>query len=349
MPTIYEVAKRARVSAATVSRILNRPTVGAPATRRRVLQAAELLSYTPNSSAAALRTLRTGKLLVTLPDISNPFFSLILQGIEDAAQRAGYSVLVGDAQHDRSREERYALMLRRKEADGLIFFGDRLPREAAAVAASMPPGHAPVVTGACKFKAHLDIPGVHIDNVRAAYEAVDYLCGLGHSRIGIVTGPSGTPISRDRWRGVNMRAQMGGCTMSVAEGDFSIDSGVRAGATLLAERRRPTGVFCFNDEMAIGVLEAARHRGVSVPRELSVIGFDDIRFARHTDPPLTTVAQPMREIGEATVRLLLEILNAGGSGTAPGSVTLPHKLIVRGSTAPPFRPSSPSGRRRSPA
>jgi LacI family repressor for deo operon, udp, cdd, tsx, nupC, and nupG len=348
MPTIYEVAKRARVSAATVSRILNRPSVGAPATRRRVLQAVERLSYTPNSTAANLRTLRTGKLLVTLPDLSNPYFSLILQGIEDAAQRAGYSVLVGDAQHDRSREERYALMLRRKEADGLIFFGNRLPREVVAIAASMAPRRVPVVTGVCKFKANLDIPGVHIDNVRAAYQALDYLCSLGHRRIGIVTGPRGTPISRDRWRGVNARARKDRCVIAVVEGDFSIDSGIRAATVLLDRPGRPTAVFCFNDEMAIGVIEAARARGLAVPRDLSVVGFDDIRFARHTHPPLTTIAQPMREIGEATVRLLLGILN-GVNGTAPASITLPHRLIVRGSTAPPIRPSSLSARRRSPA
>ena len=122
---IYEVAKRAGVSTATVSRVLSQPDVVAPTTRRRVLAAVKHLGFTPNSAAANLRTLRTRKLLVTVPDISNPFFSLILQGIEDAALRAGYSVLVGDTQHDQKREERYALMLQRKEADGLIFLEEQ--------------------------------------------------------------------------------------------------------------------------------------------------------------------------------------------------------------------------------
>src|SRR5713226_3961418 len=126
---IYEVAKRAGVSTATVSRVLSQPSVVAAATRRKVMQVVTRLSYAPNSTAKNLRTLRTAKILVTVPDISNPFFSLIFQGIEDAAQRAGYSVLLGDTQFDQTREERYALMLRRKEADGLIFFGHRLPRE----------------------------------------------------------------------------------------------------------------------------------------------------------------------------------------------------------------------------
>ncbi len=133
MSNIYEVAKRAGVSTATVSRVLSQPNVVAPATRRRTsCRPSNAWDTTPNSTAKNLRTLRTGKLLVTVPDISNPFFSLILQGIEDAAQREGYSVLVGDTQHDDKREERYALMLKRKEADGLIFLGHRLPKEAAA-------------------------------------------------------------------------------------------------------------------------------------------------------------------------------------------------------------------------
>src|SRR5215471_1467504 len=131
MANIHEVARRAGVSTATVSRVLSQPSVVAPATRRRVLQAVERLGYEPNSTAKNLRTLRTGKLLVTVPDLSNPFFSLILQGIEDIALREGYAVLVGDTQNDEQREERYALMLKRKEADGLIFLGHRMPKEAA--------------------------------------------------------------------------------------------------------------------------------------------------------------------------------------------------------------------------
>src|SRR5262252_4797876 len=141
---IYEVARRAGVSTATVSRVLSQPDVVAPATRRRVLQAVERLRYQPNSTAKNLRTLRTGKWLVTVPDLSNPFFSLILQGIEDAALREGYAVLVGDTQHDPEREERYASMLKRREADGLIFLGHRLPKEVAAIVRSMAPRCAPV-------------------------------------------------------------------------------------------------------------------------------------------------------------------------------------------------------------
>jgi LacI family repressor for deo operon, udp, cdd, tsx, nupC, and nupG len=331
-PTISQVAKRAGVSTATVSRVLSHPDVVAPATRQRVLRAVDALGYTPNSAASNLRTLRTRKLLVTVPDISNPFFSLILQGIEDAALRAGYSVLVGDTQHDEQREEGYARMLKRREADGLIFLGHRLPKEAAAMVRAAAPACAPVVNG-CEFTPKLGIPGVHIDNAKAAGEAMAHLYSLGHRRIGVVTGPLVSPLSRDRLRGATSQARRAGAERSlmVVQGDFSIESGVAAGERLFRDKAPPTAVFCFNDEMAIGVLNAARQRSLGVPRDVSIIGFDDIRFAQYTEPPLTTVGQPMREIGERLVRMILDILE--GRVTNPEPITLPHRLVLRATTA----------------
>ena len=339
MANIYDVAKRAGVSTTTVSRVLSQPAVVAPATRRKVLQAVEWLRFEPNSNAKNLRALRTGKLLVTVPDISNPFFSLILQGIEEAAMREGYAVLVGDTQHDDKREERYAMMLKRKEADGLIFLGHRLPQEAAALVRSMAPRCAPVVNG-CEFSPSLGIPSVHIDNARAAFEAMDHLYGLGHRRIGIITGPLVSPLSRDRLHGATSRAkrQKAEREFVVIHGDFSIESGAAAAERLLGRKERPTAIFCFNDEMAIGVLEVARRlRRPRAGTTLSRGVRRHVRFARHIDPPLTTIAQPMRQIGEGTVRLLLGILAGGGDAETPESVTLPHKFVVRESTAPPFR------------
>ena len=333
---IYEVAKRAGVSTATVSRVLSRPDVVAPETRRKVMQAVERLGYEPNYAAKNLRTLRSRKILITVPDLSNPFFSLILQGIEDAAQREGYAVLVGDTQHNEKREEGYALILKRKEADGLIFLGHRLPKEAARLLKSLAPKPAPIVNG-CEFSPRLGVPSVHIDNAKAAGEAVDHLYRLGHKRIAVITGPLVSPLSRDRLRGASARAKAERAErdLIVMQGDFSIASGAAVAEQLLLRSDPPTAIFCFNDEMAIGVIDTAKRLRKSVPKDLSVMGFDDIRFARYTDPPLTTIAQPMREIGEGTVRLLLEILR--GNEISPVSVTLPHTLMVRGSTAPPVR------------
>jgi LacI family transcriptional regulator, repressor for deo operon, udp, cdd, tsx, nupC, and nupG len=332
VPNIYEVAKRARVSPSTVSRVLSQPQVVSVKTRNRVLRAVDVLGYTPNSTAKNLRTARTGKLLVTVPDISNPFFSLILQGIEDAAQREEYAVLLGDTQHDEQREQRYALMLNSKEADGLIFLGHRLPEAAQARIKSAAPRCAPVVNG-CEFNPRLGVPSVHIDNARAAADAMALLYDLGHRRIGVVTGPLVSPLSRDRLRGASTVAKARDGGLTVAGGDFTVESGAEAAARLLAGGTPPTAIFCFNDEMAMGVLEYARGAGIAVPGALSVVGFDDIRFARYTLPALTTIAQPMRAIGEGTVRLLLAIL--ADDTVTPASVTLPHALIVRGTTAPP--------------
>ena len=331
--TIYTVAKRAGVSTATVSRVMSQPEIVSPSTRDRVLQAVEDLGYAPNSAARHLRTLRSGKLLVTVPDICNPFFALILQGIEDAAHRDGYAVLLGDTQHDETREERYALMLRRKEADGLIFLGHRLPDAAQAFIRSVAPRCAPVVNS-CEFSTRLGVPGVHIDNAKASADGIDHLYRLGHRRIAIVTGPLVSPLSRDRLRGVKARAKAldAESELEIVTGNFSIESGAEAADRLLSQSSRPTAIFCFNDEMAMGVLDMARQRGVRVPKDLSVMGFDDIRFARYVDPPLTTIAQPMRDIGETSVRLLLEILQ--GRTTNPQSITLPHTLMIRSTTAP---------------
>src|SRR5881397_2541557 len=278
VPNIFEVAKRAGVSTATVSRVLSRPKMVSPRTRNKVMKAVEYLGYVPNAAAKNLRTLRSGKLLVTVPDISNPFFSQILQGIEDAAQREGYSVLVGDTQHDEQREERYALMLRRKETDGLIFLGHRLPKEAATFADTIAPRCAPVVNG-CEFNPRLGVPSVHIDNAKASAEAMDHLYRLGHRRIGIITGPLVSPLSRDRLRGATARAkqQRAERDFVVMNGDFSIESGAVGAERLLGRKVPPTAIFCFNDEMAMGAVETAKRRGLRVPLDVSIVGFDDIR------------------------------------------------------------------------
>src|SRR5262249_6485399 len=309
VPNIVEVAKRAGVSTATVSRVLSRPNMVAPRTQRKVMKAVELLGYVPNATAKNLRTLRSGKLLVTVPDLSNPFFSLILQGIEDAAQREGYAVLVGDTQHDIKREEGYASMLKQRQADGLIFLGHRLPKEAADLVRMANGRCAPVVNG-CEFSPQLGVPSGHIDNEKAAHEAMDHLYRLGHRRVGVVTGPLASPLSRDRLRGAKACAirYKALSTCLVENGDFSIESGVVQGERLLDRKDRPTAILCFYDYMAMGVIEIAKRHDLRVPVDLSVVGFDDIRFARCMDPPLTTIAQPMRAIGEGTVRLLVELL-----------------------------------------
>jgi LacI family repressor for deo operon, udp, cdd, tsx, nupC, and nupG len=336
MSTIEQVARTAGVSTATVSRTLSNPAIVSEATRRRVQKAVDALQYSPNAAARSLRTLRSGKLLVIVPDIANPFFSLIIQGIEDAAHREGYAVLLGDAGHDDERDERFALFIQRKEAEGLIFLGHRLPQTLRQLV-HQGKTTAPIVNG-CEFSPRLGVPSVHIDNAAAAEQAMSYLYSLGHRRIGVITGRLDRPLSHDRLKGARAAAAAQRATkaLTVVQGDFSIAAGLVGATLLMARKEPPTAIFCFNDEMAIGVLDHARKIGLKVPQDLSVMGFDNIRFSQYLVPALTTVSQPMLQIGQETVRLLVEILR--GTNRRPKSVTLPHQLVIRESTASPRKP-----------
>jgi len=255
----------------------------------------------------------------------------VIRGVEEAASAAGYSVLLGDTRHEAEREEQYASMLRRREADGLIFLGHRLPDTLADMVAALGP-RTPIVNG-CEFSPELGVSGAHIDNERAAGDAMEHLYGLGHARIGVITGPLASPLSRDRLAGARGAARRHDRTapLAVRTGDFSIESGLAEAAALLDAAPRPTALFCFSDEMAMGALEAVRRRGLRCPQDVSLVGFDDIRFAQYLDPPLTTISQPMDEIGHQVVRLLLDVLS--GRAQALQHVTLPHRLVVRASTA----------------
>ena len=332
MPTIQDVARQARVSTATVSRVLCHPDVVAPATRERVLAAVDALKYQPNHAAKSLRTLRSDKIVVTVPNIANPFFSAVIRGVEEAAQAAGYAVLLGDTRDEPEREDLYAALLQRREADGLIFLGHRLPATLEEMVRK-PGARAPVVNG-CEFSPELGVSSAHIDNTKAAYEAMDLLYGLRHQRIGVITGAMASPISRDRLAGARACAAHKGRLddFMMAVGDFSVESGYRQTRVFMTGPAPPTALFCFSDEMAMGALRALSDMGVACPRDMSVVGFDDIAYARFMSPALTTIAQPMAEIGREAVRLLLDVLQ--GSAEQPESRTLPHELIVRDSTGP---------------
>jgi LacI family repressor for deo operon, udp, cdd, tsx, nupC, and nupG len=282
--------------------------------------------------ARTLKTQRSGKILVTVPDIANPFFAQILQGAEEAAQAADYAVLLGDTQNRPDREERYAQMLPRNEADGLIVLGHRLPPTAQEIVKRLGVG-APVVNG-CEFDPALGIPSVHIDNAAAARTAMEHLYALGHERIAVVGGPPDNPLHRQRLEGAKAAARAKGRLrlLTIAPGDFSVESGYVAAKKLLSQASAPTAAFCFSDQMALGVLAACRDMAIRVPRDFSIVGFDDLESSRYLTPPLTTISQPMREIGVRAVNLLLAIIE---SVDAPHQQTLDFSLMLRGSTAAP--------------
>lgn len=331
MATIKMVAERAGVSTATVSRALSDPHRVQDETRARVHDAIDALGYAPNQAAKSLRTLRTGKIIVMVPDVSNPFFAEVLRGAEDAAQAAGYSVLLGDTRDDLDREVQYGDMLLRKEADGLIFLGHRLPASLAKLV-QLKGFAAPVVNG-CDFSPKLGVSSVHIDNARAAADAVNLLLSMGHRRIAVLAGPEDSNLTRDRIIGVRRAAAIAGVAdhLVTLHGDYTIQSGVTMAASLVTQNDRPTALFCFSDEMAIGALASVREHGLVCPEEISIIGFDDIRYARFFDPPLTTIRQPMDAMGKEAVRILLAILDGE---VARRWVTLSHDLVARSSTGP---------------
>jgi len=336
MPTVREIAAAAGVSVATVSRTLQRPEMVSEQTRMRIHEVSRRLGYTPNAMARNLRTARTQLVIALVPDISNPFFSEVIRGIEQVAHENGYLILLGDTQGNPAREQAYANMIAARQADGIVTLTPRVPRIA------LRGGRRPLVN-ACEYVKDPDIASVFIDNVAAASNAVNYLLTLGHEEIAYVNGPHASPICVDRERGYRAALERSKTRFDpalTASGDFSIESGERAVERLLAERRRFTAVFCANDEMAIGALRALAGHGLRVPAEISVVGFDDIRFARYAAPPLTTVAQPKGELGREAMSMLIELLH--NPGVPARKRILAADLVVRGSTAP--RASGPDSR-----
>jgi LacI family repressor for deo operon, udp, cdd, tsx, nupC, and nupG len=335
MSDIREVARLAGVSIATVSRTFKKPELVKEKTRARVMSAANRLGYTPNIFGIRFRNSRSDTVLVLVPDISNPFFFEIIHGIEQVAHESGYSILLGDTQHDPERENAYANYLNTKQADGLLFLGHRLPASVSNLVGRSGLPKRPIVN-ACEYSPDLGVPGVHIDNEAAAYEAVSYLLELGHRRIGVVTGPMESPLSRNRLAGATKALGKPGITLAydmVHYGDFSIEAGIAASRSLLNLSEPLTAIFCFNDEMAMGVMEYCRMNGVRIPEDLSLVGFDDIRFAKYCHPSLTTVYQPTKEIGRAAMQLLSDMLS--NRQITQTERILPTKLVIRQSTASP--------------
>jgi LacI family repressor for deo operon, udp, cdd, tsx, nupC, and nupG len=328
---IKEVALAAKVSVATVSRTLALPDVVADETRRRVHNAIRRLGYTPNVQARSLRTARTNVIVALVPDISNPFFAEVIRGIEQVAHHNRYSVLLGDTQYNRDREQAYADLLGARQADGLITLLPHIPKLAAT-------GRLPIVN-ACEYVDDPSVTSVYVDNVAGAREAVGYLLTLGHRAIAFVAGPMNSPINVDRDQGYEealTRAGLKRNSKLTVEGDFSVESGIRAAESLFARGEPFTALFCANDEMALGAITAVKSRGLRVPEDISIVGFDDIRFARYCDPPLTTIAQPMGDIGREAMNMLIEILT--GTDVPARKRILPTQLVVRGSAARYKRP-----------
>ncbi len=333
VPGIHDVAQRAGVSTATVSRALRGVDRVSAATRLRVLEAATALGYVASPTAASLASGRTGVVGVLAPFLSRWFFAHALDGIERRLRVDGLHVLlfnVGSTRTSRSVLVDQQLLRRRVDAV-LVLSCDLDPREVAALSDL----HVPVATvGVDVAPWHL----VGIDDVGAGRLAMEHLLALGHRDVVHVGGDQAHDVhvatAVDRLAGIRQACAAAGVPdPRQLVGDWTVAGGVVAGRSLLACRPRPTAVLAASDEMAVGVLIAAREAGLRVPQDLSVIGVDDHEFAFTHD--LTTVAQPVEELGAAAAALLVDVLRQRGPAQPRRVVTLPTRLVVRGSTGPP--------------
>lgn len=335
MVSIKDVASLAGVSTATVSRALANPAKVQIHTRQRVLRAVKQTGYVTNNLARSFRTRRSHTVVVLVPDITNSFFANIIQGIEGVARENGYRILLGDMQNDVENAVAYGELCAQRQADGVICLGRTIPFRYNKSRKSIDLAWPPLVM-ACEYDDAIPIPGVGIDNRAAALEGVQYLAAQGHSRIAYLNGPADSPLCCDRLSGYRAgMAEFGleKCRSWVYSGDFSFESGAEAAREMLSDGERPTAVFAANDAMAIGALQVLKRRGVRVPEEMSMLGFDDIEFAAYCDPPLTTIHQPRAEIGATSMRMMLGLL--GGQREDGGRRKLMHRLVVRDSVATP--------------
>jgi DNA-binding LacI/PurR family transcriptional regulator len=329
-PTIYDVARLAGVSTATVSRALNGKGQIAPATRRTIDAAVEQLGYRPNTIARSLVTRSTQTIALLLPDITNPFYAELVAGIQDQVLAEGHTMLLCTTEGDPEREERYLSLLRAKLVDGALVDGLVLPPDR--IARFVREGFPIVCLDRDVDSA--SVPLVQVDNRLGARLASEHLLALGHRRIGHVAGAEELRISEERVAGFRQALADGGVEPDpglVAVGSFTEEGGHRAALQLLEQGA--TAVFAANDLSALGVVNALTERGLRVPDDVSVVGFDDVRLSAFTSPPLTTIHQPAREIGELATRLLLELTS--GRDVPEQLHLLEPRLVVRGSTAPP--------------
>jgi LacI family transcriptional regulator len=318
--TIDDVAARSGMSTATVSRVLSGSAPARPATRERVLAAARELDYRPSGIARALKRRETRILGLVITDVTNPFYPQIVRAVEEAAHARGYGILLADAGDDSARELEHLDLLVERRVDGIIVASSRMTRRHSARmrAVTVPVVLINATTGG-------GLAAVTTAHRLGARRAAEHLLGLGHVRIGHISAPAEHAASRLRRQGVRDAVDA-----VVVDGDGGVEGGAQAVAALL--RSGVTGIVAYNDLTAIGALRGLRQAGALVPKDVSVIGFDDIEMAAWTDPPLTTIRQPTDALGQWAVDRLARVL-ADGRSTAVERVVLSPELVVRGSTA----------------
>jgi LacI family transcriptional regulator, galactose operon repressor len=349
--TIADVASRARVSTATVSRVLAGHGRARPETRERVFTAARELGYRPSGVARSLRQRATRTLGLIITDIENPFFPQLVRAVEDAARNHGYAILLCNAADDPERESGYLDLLVDRWVDGVVIAASSLGGRHREWLADAP---LPIVL-INSTDQEIGLPTIASDNRAGGALATAHLTALGHRRFGLIAAPERNVDAPDRLAGARDDLRAAGideAAIQVATNDPGVAGGERAAAEILARDPTVTALVAYNDLMAIGAMRAIRAAGLRIPADMSVVGFDDVDLAAYVDPPLTTIAQSTAEMGHWAVdRLTRELADratartatgpgeAGdGAGVAgertPDHIVLPVRLQVRGSSGP---------------
>ncbi|MFC0562002.1 catabolite control protein A [Halalkalibacter alkalisediminis] len=328
--TIYDVAREAGVSMATVSRVVNGNPNVKPATRKKVLEAIERLGYRPNAVARGLASKKTTTVGVIIPDISSIFFAELARGIEDIATMYKYNIILCNSDQNQDKEIHLINTLLEKQVDGIVFMGGHITEEHVDQFKRSP---VPVVLAAT-LDSNKEIPSVNIDYKQAVYDAITHLIEEGHKRIGMLSGTLDDPVNGyQKFSGYREALENAGISFEeelIAIGDYTYDSGIDAMQTFLELKEKPTAIFASTDEMALGVIHGAQDQGYSIPNDFEVVGFDNTRLATMVRPTLTTVVQPMYDIGAVSMRLLTKLMNK--EEVTDQIVVLPHRIEFRQST-----------------
>ncbi|RFA33688.1 catabolite control protein A [Virgibacillus dokdonensis] len=327
--TIYDVAREANVSMATVSRVVNGNPNVKPTTRKKVLATIERLGYRPNAVARGLASKKTTTVGAIIPDISSIFFAELARGIEDIATMYKYNMILSNSDQNEEKEIQLINTMLEKQVDGIIFMGGNISDQHVQQFKS---SSVPVVLAAT-YDENNEIPSVNIDYEQAAYEATQFLIEQNKSAPAFVSGLEETHINQLKYKGYARAINEAGLSVNeslIVKGDYSYNSGIEAINQLLDENEKPAAVFVASDEMALGVIHGIQDKGYRVPEDIEVFGFDNTRLATMVRPTLSTIVQPMYDIGAVAMRLLTKYMNK--EEVQEQRVVLPHRIEKRNST-----------------
>lgn len=331
MATIRDVARRAGVAPITVSRVINNSGYVSDETRARVEQAIRELDYVPNMLGLSLRSKRTDTIGLVLTDITNPFWTTVARGVEDVANQRGYNVFLCNTDESEDKQNEYLGVLLRKQVDGMLLVpasGDADPIRA------LRHRGVPVVI-MDRQVADVEVDCIRCDSEDGAYQLVRHLIDLGHRHVATLAAASGSSPSEERIAGCQRALHEAGLpAAAVLHGSFTLEAGYAMAGRSMTLSPRPTALFAVNNFIAIGALRAITDRGLRVPDDISLAGFDDLPAVMMVDPFLTVVSQPAYDMGQQAAHMLLDRL-AGDMGAPPRETILPTRLVVRRSTAAP--------------